>query len=178
MLRYGFFFVDTPGIGSAITANTVTTERFLPEADAVIFVTSFESPLAREELQFLDKVRDHVRKIFLVVNKSDLVPVADRDRVLKFIRGVLQVELGISEPRLFAVSAQRGLRAKIERSEHNLAESGLPVLEESLVQFLTNEKSSESLVRICDRALALLSEVQASAAVSEKDAPKFHDLAV
>lgn len=47
VLRYGFFFVDTPGIGSAIAANTATTERFLPEADAVIFVTSFESPLAR-----------------------------------------------------------------------------------------------------------------------------------
>ncbi len=178
VLRYGFFFVDTPGIGSAIAANTATTERFLPEADAVIFVTSFESPLAREELQFLDKVRDHVRKIFLVVNKSDLVPAAERDRVLQFIRGVLQVELGISEPRLFAVSAQQGLRAKIERSEHDLAESGLPLLEESLVQFLTTEKAAESLIRICDRAVTLVSEVQASQAVSDEDAPKFHDLAV
>lgn len=178
VLRYGFFFVDTPGIGSAITANTATTERFLPEADAVIFVTSFESPLAREELQFLQRVREHVRKIFLVVNKSDLVPPTERDRVLQFIRGVLQVELGLSQPRLFAASAQRGLRAKIEHSDHDLAESGLPLLEESLVQFLTSEKATESLARVCDRAVALLSEVQTSAAISEKDAPKFHDLAV
>jgi len=31
-------FVDTPGIGSDIAANSATTERFLPDADAVIFV--------------------------------------------------------------------------------------------------------------------------------------------
>jgi GTP-binding protein EngB required for normal cell division len=176
VLRYGFFFVDTPGIGSAITANTLTTERFLPEADAVIFVTSFESPLAGEELQFLDKVRDHVRKIFLVVNKSDLVPVSERDRVLEFIRRLLQAELGISEPRLLAVSAKLGLRAKIGRSARDLAESGLPLLEESLVQFLTREKTAESLARICGRALALASELQANGTVSEKDASKFQDL--
>lgn len=47
ILRLGFAFVDTPGIGSAIVANTGTTERFLPEADAVIFVTSADSPLTR-----------------------------------------------------------------------------------------------------------------------------------
>ncbi|HTV53521.1 MAG TPA: dynamin family protein [Terriglobia bacterium] len=176
VLRYGFYFVDTPGIGSAITANTETTERFLPEADAVIFVTSFESPLTREEVEFLGKVRDHVRKIFLVINKSDLVPVSERDRVLTFIRGVLQAELGISEARLFAVSAQGGLVAKVERSERKLAESGLPQLEESLVQFLTRERVAESLARVCDRAVALLSEVQAGDAVAEKDAPKLRDL--
>jgi predicted GTPase len=64
-LRRGLFFVDTPGVGSAITANTATTGQFLPQADAVVFVTSFDSPLGQEELEFLRKVRDYVRKIFL-----------------------------------------------------------------------------------------------------------------
>jgi small GTP-binding protein len=175
VLRYGFYFVDTPGVGSAVSANTATTEHFLPEADAVIFVTSFESPLTRDEVQFLSKVRDHVRKIFLVVNKSDLLPVSEQDRVLSFIRGILQTELGISETRLFAVSAQEGLRAKLERSGQKLAESGLLQLEESLVQFLTREKVAESLARVCDRAVTLLSEVQAGDVVSEKDAPKLRE---
>ena len=31
ILRRGFFFVDTPGLGSAIFENTKTTERFIPE---------------------------------------------------------------------------------------------------------------------------------------------------
>jgi replication fork clamp-binding protein CrfC len=60
ILRLGFSFVDTPGIGSAIVANTATTESFLPEADAVIFVTSFDAPLSEAEVEFLVKVRRHV----------------------------------------------------------------------------------------------------------------------
>ena len=43
-LRRGLHLVDTPGIGSVHRHNTATTYRFLPEADAVIFVTSAESP--------------------------------------------------------------------------------------------------------------------------------------
>jgi hypothetical protein len=38
-LRRGLEFVDTPGGGSAVTANTATTYGFLPECDAVLFVT-------------------------------------------------------------------------------------------------------------------------------------------
>lgn len=35
-LRRGLEFVDTPGVGSAIEANTATTHSFLPECDAVL----------------------------------------------------------------------------------------------------------------------------------------------
>ncbi len=158
-LRRGLFFVDTPGVGSVIAANTTTTEKFLPQADAVIFVTSFDSPLSREELEFLAKVREHVRKVFFVVNKLDLIAPAQRDQVLKFVHQQLEQEAGLAQPRLFAVSALLGLEAKLSGSGERLAESGLPALEESLVQFLTTEKTGEFLVRTCDRALSLLGEL-------------------
>ncbi len=158
-LRRGLFFVDTPGIGSAIVENTATTEKFLPQADAVIFVTSFESPLGREELEFLGKVREHVRKVFFVVNKLDLIAPAQRDQVLTFIRERLEQEAGLDEPRIFAVSALIGLKAKLSGSSERLIESGLPALEESLIQFLTTEKTGEFLVRTCDRALSILGEI-------------------
>ncbi len=51
-LRRGFYFVDTPGLGSAIEENTRTMESFLPEADALLLVTSFESPLRSEGAKF------------------------------------------------------------------------------------------------------------------------------
>lgn len=155
-LRRGLFFVDTPGVGSAIAENTATTESFLPEADAVIFVTSFDSPLGREELEFLQKVREHVRKVFFVVNKLDLVTVEQRPQVLAFIRNRLEHEIGLHEPRLFPVSALVGLQAKLAGSVQKLMESGLPTLEESLIQFLTTEKTGEFLIRSCDRVLLLM----------------------
>lgn len=162
-LRRGLFFVDTPGVGSAIEVNTATTEKFLPEADAVIFVTSFESPLGREELDFLERLREHVRKIFFVVNKLDLVPEEHRDRVLAFVREQLERKIGLHDPRLLAVSALAGLEAKLTASPERLTDSGLPALEEDLFQFLTTEKTTEFLVRLCERALVLLADLDPKA---------------
>ena len=167
-LRRGLFFVDTPGVGSAIAANTATTERFLPEADAVIFVTSFDSPLGRDELQFLQKVREHVRKVFFVVNKLDLVASEQRPAVLAFIRNRLEQELGLREPRLFPVSALVGLQAKLTGAAQKLMESGLVALEDSLVQFLTTEKTGEFLLRICERMLSLLGDLDAESIRGEQ----------
>ncbi len=159
-LRRGMYFVDTPGVGSVITANTMTTEAFLPSADAVIFVTSFDSPLGREELEFLLKVREHVGKIFFVVNKSDLVSTSQREQVLAFLRNRLTAVLALSEPRLFPVSALLGLQAKLTNSEGQLAHSGLPELEESLTAFLTSDKTLEFLLRTCKLAMSLVGELQ------------------
>jgi predicted GTPase len=53
LLRRGFHFIDTPGLGSPIVENSRTTERFLPEADAFVLVTSYEGPLSDEEVRFL-----------------------------------------------------------------------------------------------------------------------------
>ncbi len=160
-LRRGLFFVDTPGVGSAVAANTATTERFLPEADAVIFVTSFDSPLTRDELEFLQRVRDHVRKVFFVVNKADLVPQEQRAQVLTFVREQIEREIGVHEPRLLAVSALEGLEAKLAASPERLSGSGLPALQEELFQFLTTEKAMEFLLRFCERALSLLADFDA-----------------
>jgi len=167
-LRRGLFFVDTPGVGSAIAANTATAERFLPEADAVIFVTSFDSPLGHEELQFLQRVRKHVRKVFFVVNKLDLFSPDQRDQVLRYMHARLEQEIGLHETRLFAVSALGGLQAKISGSAQGLAESGLMALEDSLVQFLTTEKTGEFLLRICDRMLSLLGDLDAESIQGEQ----------
>jgi predicted GTPase len=158
-LRRGILFVDTPGIGSAIRANTQTTKQFLSQADAVVFVTSFDSPLGREELDFLHEVREHVRKIFLVVNKLDLVLEEEQDRVLAFIRERLEREAVIDVAKLYAVSAAQGLQGRLAGSAEALAASGLTSLEDTLVDFLTSQKSAEILMRICERAIAAIAEM-------------------
>ncbi len=167
-LRRGIYFVDTPGIGSAIRENTQTTKQFLPEADAVVFVTAFDSPLGREEIEFLREVREHVRKIFLVVNKVDLIPSGEQNRVLAFIHDLLAKEAGIEVPRLFAVSASQALGAKLSSSAGELARSGVGPLEDALVDFLTGEKTSEFLARVCERAIASIAEMDPPIVLRDK----------
>jgi GTP-binding protein EngB required for normal cell division len=140
-LRRGLEFVDTPGVGSSVAANTATTYGFLPQCDAALFVTSAEAPLNRMELEFLRDVRRHASKMFFVINKIDLLGDADRIDVLEFVRTTLETQAGISAPRLFPISALQGLEAKQRGDEALLARCGLAELESALADFLTHQKT-------------------------------------
>jgi GTP-binding protein EngB required for normal cell division len=166
LLRFGFFFTDTPGVGSLITANTTTTRQFLPEVDAAIFVTSFESPFTEGELDFFEEVRGHVQTVFVVINKADLVAADQRDEIVAFIREKLGQKLGEVDLPVFAVSAREGLDAKLARGG-KLARSGLLELERALVHFLRTQKARVLLTRVTDRVEGLLKAQQAELDVAE-----------
>lgn len=155
LLRLGVHFIDTPGVASAIAANTRTTRKFLPEADAAILVTSFESPMTETELTFLQEIREHVRQVFVVVNKLDSISPADRDPVLESVRETLGAVFPDSGPDIFAVSARDALHAKQDRSSEALEASGLPRLETALTDFLRRDKARELLLRTADRTTNL-----------------------
>jgi small GTP-binding protein len=155
ILRLGFSFVDTPGVGSAVVENTTATKGFLPEADAVIFVTSFDAPLTATEFEFLSEVRQHVAKLFFVVNKLDLVSGDERDSAVRFVRERLSAGLGLRDVGVFALSARDALDAKTSDDENRLVASGLTDLERALASFLTADKSKELLLRVTRRASRL-----------------------
>jgi small GTP-binding protein len=148
ILRRGFHFVDTPGLGSAITENTLTTQAFLPEVDALLLVTSFESPLSEDERARFDDVSHAGLPVFVVVNKHDLATAADRAKVLEFVRSHLSARDGQSSLEIFSVSARDGLLAKRSKDLDLLQSSGLPALEERLVHFLIDQKQSVFLSRM------------------------------
>lgn len=151
VLRRGLQFVDTPGLGSAIAENTRTTESFLREADAFLVVTSFESPLSEEEIRILRKVAPSARKIFVAINKQDLVKPEERDDVAAFVRGQLAAIFGENAPRVFALSARDALEARAARDAACLRDSGLIDLEHGLIDFLLTEKAARFLTRMCER---------------------------
>jgi GTP-binding protein EngB required for normal cell division len=157
-LRRGLEFVDTPGIGSAVEANTATTMGFLPECDAVLFVTSVDSPLTRDELEFLKSVSQHVRKIFFAVNKTDLLETWERRPVLDFVRGMICQQMGTEDVKVFPVSSRLGLAAKLAEDESGYMESGLADLEQTLARFLAGEKASVFLHALVGKTLGLLEQ--------------------
>ena len=155
ILRLGFEFIDTPGVGSAIETSTATTRRFLPQADAVIFVTGFDSPLTQAEAGFLADARRQAGKLFLVLNKRDLVSGQDAGAVLEFVRNRLREDLGMSGPRIFALSALQALEAVVHGDDRRLADSGLPELHAELREFLTAGQARLFLGNIAGRAARL-----------------------
>jgi GTP-binding protein EngB required for normal cell division len=156
ILRRGFFFVDTPGLGSAVSENTATTLNFLPEADAIVFVTSCDAPLTQAEIIYLRECRAQVRSLFVVANKIDLAAGAERAEILNFVESKVREELNAPAQRVFAVSARNALGARVKGDADHLAQSGLPSLEEELIQYLTARKQDDFLLGTCDRIESLL----------------------
>jgi Dynamin family len=93
-LRRGLEFADTPGIGSAIEANTATTNAFIPQCDAVIFVTSVDAPMTEAELEFLRRLRGVVGKVFCAINKVDVLEQSQWQAVIDFVAGQIRTCLG------------------------------------------------------------------------------------
>ncbi|HUB21583.1 MAG TPA: dynamin family protein [Streptosporangiaceae bacterium] len=156
ILRLGFEFIDTPGVGSAIEINTATTRRFLPQADAVIFVTGFDSPLTQAEAGFLADTARHAGKLFLVLNKRDLVSGQDADAALEFVRHRLREDMSMAGPRIFALSALQALEAVVHGDDGRLAGSGLPDLHAELQGFLATGKTRLFLRNIAGQAATLV----------------------
>ncbi len=157
ILRRGAFFVDTPGLGSAVIANTQTTQRFLHQIDALVLVTSFEFPLFHDELVFLARARELRRRTFIVINKEDLCTASQREQVLTFIRSRVAAEMESSEIPVFPVSASEALVAKLTSDTERLDRSGLPAFEKALIDYLIQDRAHDFFVTTCDRMEALLS---------------------
>ena len=151
LLRRGFCFIDTPGLGSPIWENTRTTEEFLPEADAFLLVTSYDSPLSAEELRIARTARAAAKRIFVALNKQDMVSEAERSEAQRYVQDQLRAEADMDEAEVFPVSARDAMDAWRTQDAAALHASGLPALQAALVRFLVDEKLGEFLLRFCDR---------------------------
>jgi GTP-binding protein EngB required for normal cell division len=159
ILRRGFFFVDTPGLGSAIFENSQTTERFIPEIDVLILVTSYESPLTEDEIRFLRQASPTVRAVFVVVNKHDTASPEAREEVLDYVANTARSVLDGRTAKPFSVSARDGLAAKQANDAEALQSSGILAFEAELVRFLTAERSQLFLSAMFDRVSSTLASL-------------------
>ncbi len=112
-LLKGFVVVDTPGINSVLEHHTYITERFLPESDAIIAVLPATNPHTRPLWDWVKRIsKFHGKRLVFVLQQADLVK--DEKNLQKLIRrvGTYARESGVSEPKVFAVSALKELKGE------------------------------------------------------------------
>jgi small GTP-binding protein len=103
--------VDTPGTNAVITRHQVLTERFVPRADLILFVTSADRPFTESERAFLQRISEWGKKVTVVVNKADLLEDdAAVAEVLAYVRSHARDTLG-TEPAVLTLNARAAARA-------------------------------------------------------------------
>src|SRR2546421_770620 len=96
--------VDTPGINAVLREHERMTKDFIPRSDLILFVTSADRSFTESERQFLESIRAWGKKVFIVLNKADLLRTPDEiAEVIAFIDENCKRLLGF-KPEIFPVS--------------------------------------------------------------------------
>ena len=161
-LKIGVRLIDTPGIGSVYQHNTDVTYRFLPKADAVLFLLSVDQPVGQAEYDFLKEVRQYAGRIFFLLNKSDLLSEADLDESTAFASRVLSEAMGGTVP-VFPISAKLALEGNKAGSEGLLRQSRFPIFNEALEGFLMEDKGNALGTSLAKGLLRIVSQARFNA---------------
>jgi uncharacterized protein YdcH (DUF465 family) len=147
LLKQGLVILDTPGL-NAIGTEPELTLSLVPSAHAVLFVLAADTGVTKSDLDVWRHIvgdsgatHNHIA----VLNKIDGLWDALKSEseieaeVAKQVASV-SATLGLAPARVFPVSAQKGLVAKVTGDQKLLRASRLPALEAALVDLLVPAK--------------------------------------
>ncbi len=177
LLKQGLVILDTPGL-NAMGSEPELTMDMLPNAQAVIFVLAADTGATKTDMdiwrQHAQAFREnHETGLMVVLNKIDTlwdelqdeaaINANIRDQVTK--TGEL---LNIEVDKIYPVSAQKGLLARVKDDDALLEKSGLLALEASLSedvlpakQHLVRENIISRIGSMVDTTRAVLNQRQA-----------------
>jgi len=146
LLKHGLVILDTPGL-NAIGTEPELTLSLLPSAHAVLFVLAADTGVTKSDLDVWRQVvgdaghRNHIA----VLNKIDglwdaLKTPGEIEMEVRRQAAAVAATLDLDPMRVFPVSAQKGLVAKVQGDATLLQASRLPLLEEALIELLVPAK--------------------------------------
>jgi predicted GTPase len=175
LLKQGLVILDTPGL-NAIGTEPELTLSLVPNAHAVLFVLAADTGVTKSDLEVWRHIvgdsggtHNHIA----VLNKIDGLWDALKSEseieaeVAKQVASVSRT-LDLSPARVFPVSAQKGLVAKVTGDVRLLGHSRLPTLESALVDLLVPAKQRivrEQTMAVVERVVG---EVRQALAARER----------
>ena len=141
LLSNGIEIIDSPGLNEHATRTKVTMD-YINKTDAIIFVLNATSLCSMDEMSF---IKNNLKAqgfddLFFVINRFDLIPENERERMKKFAKKQLSELTSFGDGGLFFVSAKQALDGKITGNRELLDASGLIGLEKALSDFLTKNR--------------------------------------
>lgn len=140
LLKQGLVILDTPGL-NAIGAEPELTVSLIPQAHAVVFMLGADTGVTKSDLaiwreHLITESTDPDARL-VVLNKIDTLwdalstPAQIQAQIDRQKASTAEI-LGIPKSKVIAVSAQKGLVAKVTEDDELLKKSCLPLLEDVL----------------------------------------------
>jgi hypothetical protein len=150
LLQQGLVILDTPGL-NAVGAEPELTVNLIHQAHAVVFILAADTGVTKSDMAVW---REHLsgepadsEARLVVLNKIDTLwdAMSQPETIAAQIaqqRASSAAMLGVTPQRVMAVSAQKGLLAKVSADGGLLRASGLPVLENVLAEDIVGQRQA------------------------------------
>lgn len=155
-LKQGLVLVDTPGVGGLYARHTDITYEFIPNADAILYVSDALQPLSEEDLKFIkDRILKHTGYILFVLTKKDRV--RNYQEIVQSNREKLAVTLGRPAEAITIIPVSSYAKRNYLKTHdaEDLADSNFTQMESTLWQFINASRGRILLAR----ALSTLGQV-------------------
>ena len=164
MLKDRVVLVDTPGVSDINEQRSEVTYRFLPKANAVIFVLDANSPLKKTEKEFIEEklLPLGINNILFVLNKYDAVDEEEEEDFLPTVRNRLfkmdEENARLRDISIIPFSAKWALDGLEKGNDKMVRLSGLPQMKEKLASMLMESQvEKEKVIGYRHRLVWLLS---------------------
>jgi small GTP-binding protein len=179
-LRHGVTFVDTPGVGSLALAGAAETYAYLPRCDLGVVLIDASSAPNEEDLAIVRRLYEAGVPAQILLSKVDLVPPAERQKFVEYVRDQLrrhfEIELPIypissvgADEQLLTQWYDQQIEPLLERARelaHTSLRRKIAALRESVLATLETMKErprEESLFEIANQAKEVLDSADKAA---------------
>ena len=154
-------FIDTPGVNDPDGKGDEITLQWLPQSDAIIFLTHCEQSFKKSEMAFLQhqvSQQDAGRFIF-VIHAADLI---ENDADFKALQTRFQDLLQEKYPtsKAYFVSSHQALDALEEGNLEELASSGIPTIRKEIEQLILRETGEKQIQQWQNISLQFRDEIE------------------
>jgi predicted GTPase len=159
-LKEGLVIADTPGVGGLNKNHTDISYAFIPNADAILFVSDALVPLSTDELKFVEMIKRHCQNFIFVITKID--QKADYRTVVENNREKLAQVLERSAEQIPIIPVSSYLKEVYlqDRDPEDLEDSNFPTLETKLWQFLNQQRGYILIMRALTKLGQHVSEIK------------------
>ncbi|EKQ57239.1 MULTISPECIES: dynamin family protein [unclassified Clostridium] len=163
ILKNKVVLVDTPGVDDLNQQRVDITYKFIPRADAVLFLLDATNPVRRTEKEFIEDnlLSNGIDKIVFIANFFDQIDEEEAEDAIEDISNRLRNALGDKDVQLFGLSARQALDAKVNEDNELLEMSGLSKVENALTKIIeSGTQTEEKMVRYKKRLLMILNALE------------------
>jgi GTPase Era involved in 16S rRNA processing len=163
ILKNKVVLVDTPGVDDLNQQRVDVTYKFIPRADAVLFLLDATSPLRRTEKEFIEDnlLNNGIDKIMFIANFFDQIEEEEEEETLDYMSNRLKNALGGRDVQLYGISARQALQGRINKDTFLLQQSGILEVEKAITNLIhCGSQGVEKLNRYKTRLMMILNALE------------------